>query len=94
MWSFEITQILKYEIATEPASGSTKCSWNCSLNSENISAANLHGSGDLASHFNFSQNRKFRKQLDLTCDSNVNSQNDFTKAQLLHISSVVTVILG
>lgn len=94
MWSFEVTLILKYEIATESASGPTKCCWNCSLSSENISAANLHGSGDLASHFNFSQNRKFIKQLHLTCNSNVSSQNDFIEAQLLHISSVVPVILG
>lgn len=34
--------------------------------------------GDLASYFNFWQYKKFIKQLDITCDSNVSCQKDFT----------------
>lgn len=76
----------------EPASGPTQCCWNCRLSSENISSTNLHGSGNLVSHFNFSQYRKFIKQVYITCDSNLSSQNDFITVSLSNISSVVLVI--
>lgn len=46
--------------------------------SENMSTENLCGNGDLISHFNFWKNRKYKKQLDITCNlSKISYQNDF-----------------
>lgn len=34
--------------------------------------------GDTASCFNFGQNRNYVRQLDMTCNSNISFQNEFT----------------